>query len=165
MLYSAKLSSKLHSYGMEEHVGIREPPWKTRFGNHKLFLNNRNHCKCTIAKKVLNIKHKGGHIDISWVKINRTAAYHPVAKICKFCLTEKLHIVEIPNNIINQVDELVSKCCHQNKFSLMKNAGLVSVTKFSHYMTDTILCYINDFLFDVHCYTKLKIVNYWDETL
>ena len=120
-LYAGTITSDLTNYGAKEYAGISEPPWKTRLGNHKLSFNKRIYAKTKIAKEVWSIKDQGGRFYISWRVIRHATGYHPVAGNCKLCLNEKLYIAENHENLINQRDELVTKCRHQNKFALMRN--------------------------------------------
>ena len=41
-------------------------------------------------------------------------------KKCNLCLTEKYHIITSDLNLVNKRSELISKCCHVNKY-LLKN--------------------------------------------
>ena len=49
-------------------------------------------------------------------RINSTVS----SKYCRICLTKKFYIIESldDKNLLNIKSELVSKCRHQNKFSL-----------------------------------------------
>ena len=51
-----------------------------------------------------------------------TADFSGTAGICYLCLNEKLFIIEHQgNNLLNQQNELISKCKHKNKFKLMSH--------------------------------------------
>ena len=73
-----------------------------------------------LSKEVWRIKDKGGELSIKWRIIKHHAAYNPVAKRCNLCLSEKLSILEYEGrNILNKRDELMSKCRHRNKYTLL----------------------------------------------
>ena len=51
--------------------------------------------------------------------VTRTTPYHPGAKECNLCLSEKLAILRAdPNTTLNKKTELNGKCRHTNKFKL-----------------------------------------------
>ena len=93
-------------------------PW---WGNHKASFNNRKYGKCSaLAKEVWQIKDKGGIYNINWGVIRHAAAYNPVSKRCNLCLLEKLYIAEnTGESLLNQRNELISKCRHKNKYALI----------------------------------------------
>ena len=120
-IYAGKITSNLPNYEVKEYVGLSAPAWKKRLGNHKLSFNNRKYEKCEIAKEVWNIKDNGGEYNIEWRILGHAASYNPVGKKCNLCLSEKVHIAENINGLINKRDELISKCRHRNKFALVKH--------------------------------------------
>ena len=90
------------------------PPWKLRYGNHKLSSNKRYYAKCEIAKEVWRIKDQGGDLNIEWRIIGHAPAYNQIAKKCNLCIAEKVSIAENMDNehpnLINKRDELINKC-------------------------------------------------------
>ena len=121
-LYAGTISSNLPNYREKEYAGMSAPPWKLRFGNHKLSFNNKKYTKCEIAKEVWSIKDQGDDFSVVWRIIGHAPSYNPFAKKCNLCVAEKLYIAEnIENdlvNIINKRDELIAKCRHRNKYAL-----------------------------------------------
>ena len=105
----------------KKYAGVSAPPWKSRLGNHALSFNKRKYEKnSAIAKEVWRIKDKGGEFSIAWRIIGHAVAYNPTSKRCNLCLSEKLYIAEnTGTNLLNQRNELISKCRHMNKYSLM----------------------------------------------
>ena len=120
-LYAGIITSNLPNYGEKQYAGVSAPPWKSRLGNHKLSFSKRKYEKTsTIANEVWKIKDKGGEYSIAWRIIAHAGAYNPTSKRCNLCLSEKLYIAEnTGNNLLNQRNELISKCRHMNKYSLM----------------------------------------------
>ena len=117
-MYSGKITSDLPNYGATEYVGISEPEWKKRLGNHTISFNNRDYAKCEIAKEVWRIKDQGGSFNINWSIIGYAPPYNPTSKKCNLCLSEALYINEHAEELLNSRRELVKKCRHQNKFWL-----------------------------------------------
>ena len=117
-MYSGKITSDLPNYGATEYVGISEPEWKKRLGNHTISFNNRDYAKCEIAKEVWRIKDQGGSFNINWSIIGYAPPYNPTSKKCNLCLSEALYINEHAEELLNSRRELVKKCRHQNKYWL-----------------------------------------------
>ena len=119
-MYSGKVTSDLPDYGATEYVGISKPEWKKRFGNHTLSFNNREYANCEIAKEVWRIKDQGGTFTIDWSILGHAPPYNPTSRKCNLCLSEALYINEHAEELLNSRRELVKKCRHQNKYSLIQ---------------------------------------------
>ena len=123
-LYAGKISSNLQNYRCKEYVGLSAPPWKLRYGNHKLSFSKKEYAKCEIAKEVWKIKDQGGEYGIDWNIIGHAPAYNQATKKCHLCTSEKLHIAEKMDdkntNLLNKRDELISRCLHQNRYALSR---------------------------------------------
>ena len=53
------------------------------------------------------------------ISISNAPAYRNRSKRCHLCLTEKLYLVRAKRlSLLNKRTELISKCCHKNKFYL-----------------------------------------------
>ena len=63
-------------------------------------------------------KHANTETNLVWDILDKVRAYKPEAKRCSLCLTEKYHIIFSKLNLLNSRNELVTKCCHENKFYL-----------------------------------------------
>ena len=120
-LYAGILTSNLPNYGEKEYSGVTALPWKSRHANHKTSFHIRKYINSTeLSKEVWKIKDKGGDPTIRWRIIKHHAAYNPVSKRCNLCLSEKLYILEHEGgNLLNKRDELISKCRHRNKYTLL----------------------------------------------
>ena len=46
------------------------------------------------------------------------------SKRWNLCLTVKYHVLISPVNLISKKSELVSKCCHENKFHLVNQKAI-----------------------------------------
>ena len=121
-IYSGKITSNLPNYGTKEYIGLSEPEWKKRLANHKTSFSNRKYESSTaISKEIWRIKDQGGTFAVQWSIIGHAPAYNPASKRCSLCTTEALHINSNSTKLLNTRSELVKKCRHQNKFSLIQN--------------------------------------------
>ena len=50
-LYTGSVTSSLPKYGEKKYAGVSAPPWKKRFGNHKLSFNKRQYEKQCIRQR------------------------------------------------------------------------------------------------------------------
>ena len=63
----------------------------------------------------------------SWRILRKAFAYSSLSKRCNLCLTEKLMILSADKTtLLNRRSELISKCRHQNKLSLLSFEGTVT---------------------------------------
>ena len=121
VIYSGKITSNLPNYGTKEYIGISAPEWKKRLGNHKSSFSNRKYeNSTTISKEIWKIKDTGGTFDVNWSIVGHAPDYNPAARKCHLCLSEALYINEKASELINTRSELVKKCRHQNKYSLIQ---------------------------------------------
>ena len=121
VIYSGKVTSSLQNYGTKEYTGISEPEWKKRFGNHNRDFRDRKYeTSTTLSKEIWKIKDAGGTFSINWSIVGHAPAFTPAAGKCNLCLAEALHINENANTLINTRSELVKKCRHRNKYSLIQ---------------------------------------------
>ena len=121
-IYSRKIASNLPNYGTKEYIGHSEPEWKKRLANHKTSFSNKKYESSTpISKEIWRIKDQGGTFAVQWSIIGHAPAYNPASKRCSLCTTEALHINSNSTKLLNTRSELVKKCRHQNKFSLIQN--------------------------------------------
>ena len=102
------------------YIGITAGEFKERFNNHGLSVRNRKYenstdlSKYTWSLKDINVDH-----EITWSVLAHSTPYVCGSRKCDLCLTEKLFIMKSdPKLILNERDELVSKCRHRNKHTL-----------------------------------------------
>ena len=117
IIYKATLKSG----NVEKHYyGCSETEFKTRFYNHNQSFKFRRKCNATeLSKAFWQLKDTGQNPCIEWNIATRTTPYHPGAKECNLCLSEKLAILRAdPNTSLNKKTELNGKCRHTNKFKL-----------------------------------------------
>lgn len=74
-----------------------------------------------LSKEVWRIKRLRGKYTIKWSKEESHPSYKPEIKVCSLCQNEKLKIATYPeNNLLNQRNEIISRCRHRLKFKLTK---------------------------------------------
>ncbi|PIK38370.1 hypothetical protein BSL78_24802 [Apostichopus japonicus] len=100
------------------YIGLTEPPFKLRYGNHKMSLNHEKHQNATeLSKHIWQLKQNNQPFTINWSIASRAKAYSNESKRCNLCLTEKLIIINADKRtLLNKRPELISKCRHENKF-------------------------------------------------
>ena len=122
LMYEGTVSSSEPNYPDKMYVGISEPPWKKRHGNHERDFNDEKYANTTeLSKEVWKIKKKGFVPTVTWRIIKQLPGYNPATKRCMLCLGEKMEILERdPENLLNKRSELISTCRHRNKFKINK---------------------------------------------
>ena len=106
------------------YIGLTEPPFKTRYGNHLYSFRNENRKTSTeLSKYIWELKESKTPYNIAWSIVKHATPYTNVSKRCDLCTTEKLIILTADKrSLLNKRPEIVSKCRHQNKFYLAKFA-------------------------------------------
>ena len=103
------------------YIGLTGGTFKQRYSNHlSSFRHERYKDATELSKHVWDLKTKGQDFSISWSIIRQTPATTASSKRCALCLTEKLCIATADHSsLLNTRSELVSKCRHRDKFSLL----------------------------------------------
>ena len=90
----------------DKYFGIYETEFKTRLGNHKNSVKNRQKEKNTeISKYIWDLIDKNIiNYSIKWPIVKQTSGYNSVANFCNLCLSKKLVICNFrdKNRLINQ---------------------------------------------------------------
>ena len=95
LMYEGTVSSSEPDYPNKFYVGISEPPFKARFGNHERDCNNEDYASTTeLSKEVWKIKKRGFTPRVTWRILKQLPAYNPATKRCLLCLGEKMEILE-----------------------------------------------------------------------
>ena len=77
--------------------------------------------KTTLAKYVWEQRQRHNITStLKWHIVKSVPSYSNITKSCMLCLLEKFEILTYPNHdkLLNKRSELVSKCCHINKYLL-----------------------------------------------
>ena len=78
------------------YIGLTEPPFKTRFNNHKTSFRNEKHQNSTeLSKYVWKLKKNNKPFNITWSIVSSARPYNNGTKKCDLCLTEKLTILKL----------------------------------------------------------------------
>ena len=65
------------------------------------------------------------NVHLDWSILDKAEHYSPASKKkCMLCLTEKYHIIFSKNNLLNKLNELVTKCRYENKFYLANDKDI-----------------------------------------
>ena len=103
-------------------IGMTEHEFKTRYNSHKLSFKDQKHSHDTVLSKHLRLKDGNINYEINWHITKRASAYKGKPSRCNLCLAEKLCILTAQNaSLLNKRSELVTKCCHENKFFMATN--------------------------------------------
>ena len=117
VIYKANVTTDKDDTG-KNYIGLTEGTFKQRYMQHKLSFRDRKYASCT--KHIWKLKDNGENYKISWSIISSASAYNNISKRCNLCLTEKLYIMKADKaSILSKRTELISKCRHENKYSLV----------------------------------------------
>ena len=115
-------TAKIKNKPEKVYLGLTEGPWKQRNYGHKFSFSNKKYAHSTaLSKYVWDCKDKIKQTpEISWKIVKSAPAYTNTSKRCVLCLEEKMAIITYPDQekLLNKRSELISKCCHENKFLL-----------------------------------------------
>ena len=114
---------KASDLSIKRYIGLTEPTFKIRFGNHLKSFNNREYrTETKLSVYIWELKEKGLTYDIKWKILKHSQAYNPATQTCRLCFDEKLLILKnsLDPTYLNKRDELFSKCRHRLKHLLCK---------------------------------------------
>ena len=102
------------------YLGLAEGEWKQRYYNHTQPFRNAIHKNDTALSRYLwKLKKKTSEIPkLIWSILKIVPGYSKISKRRLLCLDGKLYIATYHNSgeLLNKRSELISKCCHENKF-------------------------------------------------
>ena len=111
------------NYG--ENIGIdrAETTFKKIYGNHKRSFNLAAYKNDTeLSKEFWKIKSTHSVPQIKWSILRKCSRFNHSSLRYNLCLNEKLEIALFKvNNILNRRTELISKCRHINKHTLLRH--------------------------------------------
>ena len=101
------------------YIGLTEHPFKDQFYEHKNSFNYESkHNPTKLSSFVWKKQHANTETNLVWNELDKARAYRPEAKRCLLCLKDKHQIILSKLNLLNSRNELVTKCCHENKFDV-----------------------------------------------
>ena len=123
VVYESTLTSNQQNYKDKKYFEIAEESFKGRLYNHNLSFRNEFYKNDTeLSKELWQIKMKNYTPKITWRIIRKCPPYKYNSRKCYLCLNEKLKIaLNKGENLLNKKTEFISKCCHQNKFLLLRH--------------------------------------------
>lgn len=117
VIYNAKVT---YNNTESNYIGQTANKFKERFSNHKQSFKHEQYEQQThLSKFVWSLKRQKKPYQIKWSILANAPSYNPRSKICHLCLTEKVLILTSKSeNILNQRNEMMSRCKHKQAFLL-----------------------------------------------
>ena len=109
---------------VKTYLGLAEPEWKVRLGNHKQDFKTTSKKNATcLSTFIWSLKEKGMVEDrdfsIAWALVGRAKSYSPTSDSCRLCLKEKSLMILKPEwATLNSRDEFFNHCRHKHKLLL-----------------------------------------------
>ena len=118
-VYNTNITTESDITG-NNYIGLTERTFKQRYTQHRLSFRNRNYSNSMeLSKHIWTLKDNNTNFTINWSILATALAYRNRSQRCHLCLTEKLYLVRAKRlSLLNKRTELISKCCHKNKFYL-----------------------------------------------
>ena len=118
-VYNTNITTESDITG-NNYIGLTERTFRQCYTQHKLSFRNRNYSNSMeLSKHIWTLKDNNTNFTINWSILATAPAYSNKSKRCHLCLTEKLYLVRAKRlSLLNKRTELISKCCHKNKFYL-----------------------------------------------
>ena len=81
---------KANDNSIMRYIGLTEPTFKKRFGNHlKSFNNRENRTETKLSVHIWELKEGGLTYKIKWKLLKQSQAYDPATQICRLCLMRR----------------------------------------------------------------------------
>ena len=119
IIYKVNITSNLRNYNGKIYYRTSEGTFNQRYENHKKSFNHKNHRTDTeLSKEYWGLKKLEAQPQVQFYISQRCRP----TKRTGFMLNEKLFIIEHQgNDLLNQRNELISKCRPKNKFEPMNH--------------------------------------------
>ena len=116
------MSNQLN-YMQKIYKGTAKTDFKHRFSNYPRSFNLEHYENNTeLSKEYWTIKRNHFILKVTWKIIRKCAPFNTAKRKCYLCLNEKLEIASYKgDNLLNKRSELINKCRHQNKFTLLRH--------------------------------------------
>ena len=107
----------------KDYLGNTSGKWKNRRAVHRQDFNHRGFSKRTeLAKHIWSVKDSGKTYSLKW-DIYKKVRGRKVGGACKLCMTEKLAILDYPEQDRLLNSNHMEKCVHERKFMLANYEG------------------------------------------
>ena len=119
IICKTKITSNLRNHHWKIYYGTSEGKFKQRYGNHKKLFNHEKYRTDTeLPKRNRRIKELKVQPQVQFYILRRCRLTKRIGNFYS-CLNKNLCIIEHQgSSLLNQINELISKCRHQNKFNL-----------------------------------------------
>ena len=116
LIYEASVNTTTNKY----YYGTCENNFKEHYNNHKCSFRNKSREKNTVLSKyVRELKEKNINYLINWDIAMKSQKYICRSQKRDLCICEKFLIVRAdPSDLLNERDELASKCGNRSRFTL-----------------------------------------------
>ena len=123
IIYEAQIMSNQPNFKQKVYIGTAETDFKQSFNNHTKSFNLEHYENDTeLSKEYWAIKRNHFTPIVTWRIIRKCATFNTTKRKCYLCLNEKLEIASYKgDNLLNKRSELINKCRHQNKFTLLRH--------------------------------------------
>ena len=119
LVYSCKVSTSDVKQNHPHYIGLTEHTFKDRLYKHNNSFKYESKINSTeLSNFIWGKKKEKINADLDWSILDKAKPYSPASKKCMLCLTEKYHITFSTKNLLNKLNELVTKCRYENKFYL-----------------------------------------------
>ena len=118
-VYNTNITTESDITG-NNYIGLTERTFKQHYMQHRLSFRNRNYSNSMeLSKHIWTLKDNNTNFTINWSILATAPAYRNRSQRCHLCLTEKLYLIRTKRlSLLNKRTELISECCHKNKFYL-----------------------------------------------
>ena len=123
IIYEAQIMSNQLNYKQKVYIRTAETDFKHRFNNHTKSFKLENYENDTeLSKEYWTIKRNHFAPKVTWRIIRKCTAFNTTKRQCYLYLNEKLEIASYKgDNLLNKRSELISKCRHPKKFTLLRH--------------------------------------------
>ena len=121
IIYEPQITSNQLHYKQTIYIGTAETDFKHRFNNHTKWFNLERHENYTeLSNEYRKIKRIHFTPKFTWRIISKYAPFRTTKRKYYLRLNEKLEIAFCKgDNLLNKRSEVMNKCRHENKFSLL----------------------------------------------
>ena len=93
LVYQADVKASDNS--IKKYIGLTEPTFKIRYGNHlKSFKNRAYATETMLSKRIWYLKDQGLTYNVKWKILKMSRGYSPITQTCRLCFDEKLSILK-----------------------------------------------------------------------
>ena len=123
IIYEVNTTLSQFNYKQKNYTGTAKTDFKHRFNNHTKSFNLEHYENNTkLSKEHLAITRNHFIPKVTWRIKRKFAPFNTTKRKFYQCLKEKLEISSWEgDNLLNKKLELINKCKHQNKFTLLRH--------------------------------------------